>query len=370
MARKKDYIIENPPEDLGVKLYSYGDADGKNKKASAEKPWRSPPGIFLLAVLAFLVFWFFYSLIYAFVHGNAAVALIYHLDGLFALVVCGTIIIASVFKLWVKIGRWALNRGMVRRSEAAQAEQQVDMMEAAYDKMEQPAPFIEIYGSFLRATDNDGKIKVFDFENIRQVEAFKRGGKYKLALRFLPYGFEFLSVLLPKRDIKKLQALLGEKFKLFTTDSADETVRKAYRAAAKETGGVRVGVVIIGILCAAVGGGVIAMHFYLSAQIPIALGAFFMAGGVLLTFVAFEHNPVVKTFFIPFIFGGIFCVIPPLFCGIIADGQGISLPASLGEFLASFTGLYCGVLFLCCLGLMFIVVAFTNLVKYIKTGEY
>lgn len=370
MARKKDYLIEDAPEDLGVKLYSYGDTEGKNKKTSTEKPWRSPPGIFLLAVLAFLVFWFFYSLIYAFVHGNAAVALITHLDGLFALIVCGAIVIASVFKLWVKIGRWALNRGMVRASEAAQAEQHVEIMEAAYDKMELPAPFIEIYGNFIRATDNDGKIKVFDFEKIKQVEAFKRGGKYKLAIRFLPYGFEFLSVLLPKRELKKLEELLGEKFKLFTTDSADEAMRKAYRQAARETGSVRVGVVIMGVLCAAVGGVVIALHFYIAEQIPIALGAFFMAGGVLLGFVAFEHHPVVHTFIIPFIFGGIFCVIPPLFCGIITDAQGGALPATFGEFLASFSGLYCGVFFLCALGLLFIVVAFTNLVKYIKTGEY
>lgn len=73
-----------------------------------------------------------------------------------------------------------------------------------------------------------------------------------------------------------------------------------------EIEGAQIGGLVMGFICAATGGGVIALHYCVNKQIPMPLGIFFIVGGLLAMLTTFSSVAVVKVFAIPFMFGLLF----------------------------------------------------------------
>lgn len=381
MSRKKkeEFVLSNPPEDLGIREYAFGQTVNKQKlKGSAKigerkKVWRSPASIYMIVLCVFLTFWFLYSLIAALVKGGGTVEiLVEFLTSFMALVVCVGIIICTVFGLWGRLAQFALNHGMVKRSEVESVEESAEIAEEAYEKASAPDPFFEVYGDYIRATDGES-IKVINRAGVQKVKAFERCGGCYIAIisdgEICTYDFVWLHGLqMPMREVKKLKELFGDKLEIEPLVSGED--RKRARRGRRSFSGFNIAPLVVGLICAAVGGGVIALHFCLAESIPIVLGAFFIAGGVLFACVAFEGVPVVKVFVVPLVFGGIMSFIPALFLGIIAEGNGIPLIfTSVHQFLCSFNALFCAVAFLEGIGVLILIIAFYNLYKYIRYGD-
>ena len=134
-----------------------------------------------------------------------------------------------------------------------------------------------------------------------------------------------------------------------------------------EIEGAQIGGLVMGFICAAAGGGVIALHYCVNKQIPMPLGIFFIVGGLLAMLTAFSSVAVVKVFAIPFMFGLLFAGFPFMFVFSVAQSEGIKvvLP-TFHEFLCSFSPIYAGIFFIAGLGILFILIAFVQLFKYLK----
>lgn len=371
-------MLETPPEDLGVKLYGFGKT-GKNeinaKTGERAKTWRSPAAIYLYFVAAFLVFWFLYTVIDEAQYGGGVAGKDLILD-LFALGVCLLIIFLSVFKLWGKFGRFALKHNLVRNSERADVENSTEMMENYYEKLDcpEPKPVLEVYEDYIRVTDG-ADVKVLRRSGVKRIIAYRTGRECLFTI--ISYDAEFVTckgLRLPVREVKKLQNIFGAKLEIQSLYGSEEEKSSAKERRSEFFEDFDVthrGGLVMGLIAVAAGCGVIALHYTLAENIPAELGAFFITVGVLVVFTAFDFVPVVKAFIIPLFFGCVFAVFPILICLIIDNANGVQLPfSSLQEFFTSFRPLYCAVAFLEALGVPIIITAFSQLIKYIKYGEY
>lgn len=378
-TKKQEFVLSEPPEDLGRKVYSFGRTakNGKtnNNAATGErkKTWRSPAGIYMLALGALLTFWFLYSLIAALVNNSGGwVVLLNFGTGFMVLFVCLVIIICSVFGLWGKLTRFALNHRMVKSTDVESVEESAEMAEEAYEKAQMPTPVFEVYDDYIRATDNY-ETKIMNRAGVKKVKAFQRSGGCYLAIisdgEICTYDFVWLHGLqIPKREVKKLKEVFGDKLEIEPLVSEEDKKRARREGYSIRT--FNVAPLYAGFLCAAAGGGIIAIHFLLAESVPIALGAFFIAGGAVFMFAAFESVPVIKVFVIPLLFGCVFAGMPIALTITIASANGISITfTSVHQFLCSFNGPLCGIAFLEAMGVLILGIAFYNLYKYIRYGE-
>ncbi len=359
------------PEDLGVKQYGFvqgGKKLNNAKTGERKKLWRSPASIYLFVISAFLTFWFLYTFIAAIIRDGAR-AISYCLDDFFALATCLVLIFLTVFKVWGKFARFALSHGLVKNRERAYVESGAEMIEATYEKLEKEPPVFEVYENYIRATDGE-TVKTFDRAQVVKIIAYKTCGQCIINL-VLKSGLSSEVVMLkdlriPLREANKLKAFFGDKLSIEPLFSPAEEKENA-----KIDFDVNWIAIIMGLITLAAGGGVLALHYVLAESIPVALGAFFMAGGVLIVFTGLLSLPIVKAFIIPLICGGVFITIPWQFCKIIAEANGIPLVfTSVDNFLSSFNALFCAVAFLAAIGLLFVGKAFGGLFKYIKYKEY
>ena len=371
-----------PPEDLGAKRYAFGQTlktkktDNGRYVGKRNKIWRSPAAVYMFVVAALLVFWFFYSFIAALANGGGWQTLLDYLSDFFALAVCVAIVICTAFGLWGKLARFALEHGMVKKRDIAQVEATAEMTEAAYEKAQEPSPVFEVYDGYIRASDK-GVISIYDRDGIKKIKAYEIIGYYCIAMTSKEeYGFNFVclhGLKLPLREVKKLKKIFGDIMVIEPNKDGAAVKKRKHQKVERERadwGSVKAGGIVMGLICALAGGGVIALHFYLAEGIPIVLGAFFIAGGALAIFTSFDSVPVVRVFVIPLFFGGILSVIPALFAKIIAEGSDITTAfTSVHHFLCSFNALYCAVGFLEAIGLLVLIFAFYSLIKFIKYGE-
>ena len=124
---------------------------------------------------------------------------------------------------------------------------------------------------------------------------------------------------------------------------------------------------VMGFICSAVGGLVVALHFCVNEQIPYPLGIFFIVGGLLVMSTVLSNMPVFKVFVIPLLFSIIFMGFPFMFVFSVSQSEQtpLSLP-TLHQFLCSFTPLSGVIFFLAGIGFMFFLLSFYNLFKYLK----
>ena len=375
--KKNSIVLENIPEDLGVKLYGFGKSTKKeiNAKTGERKQfWRSPGAIYLYVVAAFLVFWFLYTVITDALEVGVQ-AITSRIADVFALVVCLLIIFLSVFKLWGKFARFALRHNLVKNGARAEVADSAEMMENYYEKMDHPdpQPVFEVYEEYIRVTDG-ADVKVLRRSGVKRIIAYQTGRECLFSI--VSYNTEFITckgLRLPLREAKKLKNVFGASFEiqpLYGPDDEKGSVKSKLGEFFADFDAKHIGGLVMGLIAVAAGGGVIALHYTVAENIPAELGAFFITVGVLVVFTAFDFVPVVKVFIIPLFFGCVFAVFPILICLVIDNANNVSLPfSSLQEFLTSFNPLYCGAAFLESLSVPIIISAFVKLVKYIKYGE-
>ena len=115
MEYRESYEVNYLPEDAGKVLYEKDNSKTQydSPKGHAKRTLRSPQGIVMLLVAAFLLFWFLYSFISAAVEGDPVQALIEYWPHFIGLVAAVAIIICSVFGLWGKFIRFAFRRNLV-----------------------------------------------------------------------------------------------------------------------------------------------------------------------------------------------------------------------------------------------------------------
>ena len=375
MAKKKvSFVLSAEPEDLGVMEYAFGQGEKRNNEKTGEraKTWRSPYAIFLYIVSAFLVFWFLYTVIADAVRGGVKTVLAHGVD-FFALGVCLAIIFLSVFKGWAKFARFALRHNLVKSNERASVESSAEMMEETYENLEKEPPVFEVYENCVRATDGLA-VKVFDRAHIGKITAHTSHGQCFFSIEAdeecISQVVWLFDVKLPLRELKKLQAVFGDKLSVEPLGGSTDENKAGHNKWRENLDEVNWPGIIMGFITFAVGCGVLALHYYLAESIPVALGAFFILGGVLVFFTGLASVPAVKVFIIPLLFGGIFIAIPFQFCKLIAGEEVIAYTfASASNFFSSFNAMYCAAFFLAAIGGVAVISAFVGLVKYIKYGE-
>lgn len=93
-----------PEKGLGEWLYGYTASNSvyADSTGNTDKYWKHPLGIFLLFVLAFLLFWFVYTIVFAAINGGSVLS---HASDAFAVFVMAAIILLSVFGGWGHLTR-------------------------------------------------------------------------------------------------------------------------------------------------------------------------------------------------------------------------------------------------------------------------
>ncbi len=361
MEYRESFEVKYLPEDAGKVLYEKDNSKTQydSPKGHAKRTLRSPQGIVMLLVAAFLLFWFLYSFISAAVEGDPVQALIEYWPHFIGLVAADAIIILSVFGLWGKFIRFAFRRNLVSRQNpnVRALEEEVEQAEANIANRNA----ITIYENYVEVVSS-GRTKIFDRSQINRVTVEKYESVFTLEFEFFGDKTVWIdSPELPLTDLYIIKQIFGKRNVHVVKDSEpQEKVRD-------QIGGTQIGGMVMGIICALAGGGVLALHYTVAEDIPIFLGAFFIVGGVLVFFTTLSHVPVVRAFLIPFLFGVIFTVFP-IFIGlvVVCNGQ-IALPwLSVQEFFCSFSGVWAAVLLLSTVGIILIIHSIKELIAYIQ----
>ena len=368
-------VLENPPEDLGKKVYGFGKTKKKiNAKTGGRKQvWRSPAAIYLYIVSAFLLFWFLYTVISDALQGGAK-TLLGHIGDFIVLAVCLLIVFLSMFKLWGKFLRFAAGHKLVRNS--AEVADDAEMMENYYDSLEYDGidktdkPVFEVYEDYIRVTDGD-KVKVVRRSGVSLITARTMDKDFFVTI--VSYNMEFVScngVRLPLRELKKLKAVFGSKLEikpLYGSEDKKGGAKEKWNEFRENFDTTRIAGLVMGIIAVLVGFAVIGLHYVPGSTIPAEGGAIFIGIGAIVICTAFSFVPVVLAFIIPLFFGCMFVVFPVVLCLLVSNTTGVPLPfSSLQEFLTSFSMLYCASAFFIAMGGLLIIAAFYRLNVYLK----
>lgn len=299
-------------------LYVYGEGKNKNFKQAL----LSPAGIFCVLFAVFMIVWFLCDTVAAGRTVGFGNALRSNLFGLFALLTCCFILLIS-----------ALGAGRKKKTPNGNV--------------------IRIGAEDIVIIRAGKKINLFRSE-LTCVALEKRKDGYRLRFSLADGREEEFPDLLPLFDLPRLYRLFGS----FLTVN----VPPKEKTGEKKTDGVRIAMICFLSLPILAGIAVIAL-FACGWNIPFILGVFFLlSGGVLLCSVS--HNALIKNCFLPLFAGSAFTVAPSGFALEIAQRKGIA--ASLAELFAGFpfTPLHCGVVFLTAVGLIGIIQAIVNFIRY------
>lgn len=362
MQDREGFEVKYPPQDLGKVLYFKDNSKTQYDayKGQAKRALRSPQGIVMLFVAVFLLFWFLYSFINAMIMGDPAKTALEYLPHILALVASEAIIICSVFGLWGKFVRFAFRKNLVSRREP-----NVRALEEELAQVEENAGHenaVTIYENYVEVKKL-GERKVYDRSEIRKVTVKNGGNFFTLAFDFYCGRTVYVDFLeIPLTDLYIIKKIFGKHNVYVTSYTAKYDNQERF-----SINGTQIGGMVMGIICALAGGGVIALHYLVEESIPVFLGAFFIVGGVLVFFTTLSHIPVVRAFLIPFLFGVFFTVFP-VFIGLVVVNDGkIVLPwRSAQEFFCSFSGVWAVVLLLVTVGIILIIHSIKELIAYIK----
>ena len=378
MSKKYEYhpfIITDPPEELRGWQYGVDNSKTQYDMQNGQKApgFKSPFSIYMFALIAFMLFWCIYSLVFAF-KNNTPIAMILanFMPSIFVIFVCGLIVVMSVFGLWGKFTRWALKKNMVSNKDGARARLEAEV-NAADDNIGKEKA-LNIYEEYIEVI-NYGNRQVLDRGLLREVLIKKYGMRCTVYFTSMRGECVIAYADVPSSDIHQLNKIFGdmckvEKYGNRKTKSDKEL--SVFEAANYERGkfewdGGKVAGLVMGFICSAVGGLIVALHFLVTEQMPYPLGIFFIVGGLLVMSTVLSNMPVFKVFVIPLLFSIIFMGFPFMFVFSVSQSEGtqVVLP-TFHEFLCSFTPLSGGIFFLAGIGLMFFLLSFYNLFKYLK----
>lgn len=369
---EKFYIDE--PSDAGIPIFetdnSKTEFDGK--KLHFKQVMSTPVGIYLFAVAVFLVFWYLYSFITAVVNYENFVRLAELIPSFFLLAVIELILFVTMFGLWGNLARYALRTNAVHREDRRRIEAQVEEADRNADRKYA----LYIYKKYVNII-NFGKSRWLNRSVIKRVTLQKAGSGYRTAIYSIRGEWEYSHADIKKEDAYKLKEIFGDMLEVEKPRKVKKEKFNDYEYPdkydfepnpLKETfTGNHLAGLIMGFIAAAVGGVVIMLHFKVNRQIPWGIGAFFVGGGVLVMFTAFESFAFVKIFLIPCLFGAFFVAGPIFLLLAIYGDKGTPLPiSSLHEFLSSFSPVFAGMCFLMSIGVLILISAITQLIKYIK----
>ncbi len=362
--------MDDPPENLYG--WKYGVDDSKTQfdlhKGQKAAVLKSPMAIYMLALAAFLLFWFTYSFVNAAITEGNVYVIVKFLPSFFVTAVCVAIVFLTVFGVWGKFVRWTLKKKMTG-GEATDVRILQAQTEAA-DENQGRECALNVYEDFIEVTNN-GTRQVLDRGLLRSVKIKKHGRFCRAEFISLRGESVYSDAEIPASDVHRLKEIFGgvctvEKAKRFKGE-AQVHVEPHYEKADFSFGGGKVAGIVMGFICAAVGGAVIALHYCVDARIPQFLGMFFMAGGVLVVAAVFSELAIVKEFIIPFLFGAIFTGFPFMLVFSVAQSEGVAVTfPTFHEFLCSFSPLNGGMFFLAGMGLMLVIYSFVRLFKYLR----
>lgn len=377
--RSRSFKTDERPDDLGKLIYEFDDSHtaydmSKDRRKRIPK---SPGGIFMLCILAFLAGWFLYSFINVTVSSGFLMALLTHLSGFFVLFVAGAIIVLSAFGLWGKFARFAFKHKLARGKNAADR-RQLEQLEEQLEEADERKPLrnaISIYEDYIVIVNN-GNEKVYDRSRLRGVRLTKYGYGKKVTFTSELGDSAYASAVLNREAVTEINRIFRDyiikpikyKYKEPKDRYKHERVRKVRDWQCNTSAGTLVGLTFFMLVIMGVGITLILLHCYVTAQIPVFLGIFFLAGGVLGMFTVYEFVPIIKAFFIPFGFGVLLSVCPMGLLSTIFGAQGIAF--TLKSVFGIFSPLSAGIVFLSLMGLLILLYSFVALYKYIRYGDY
>lgn len=373
------FIVKDPPQELSGWKYGVDNSKTQYDLQNGQKAvgLKSPASVYMLALIAFMVFWYIYSLVFAIkdcvdASQSIAVVIATFVPSFFIIFVCAFIVIMSVFGLWGKFSRWALRKNMVSNRNGDRARLQAEMDAADQNLGVENA--LNIYEDYVEVI-NYGNRQVLDRGLLREVLIKKYGTRCTVYFTSMRGECVIAYADVPASDIHQINKIFGDMCKV-------EKYGKRKRESDKEPGvfeamnyekgkfvwdSGKVAGLVMGFICSAVGGVVVALHFCVTEQIPYPLGIFFIIGGLLVMSTVLSNMPVFKVFVIPLLFSIIFMGFPLMFVFSVSQSEQapVVLP-TFHEFLCSFTPLSGGIFFIAGIGFMLFLYSFYSLFKYLK----
>ncbi len=373
------FKLNEIPKDLGNLIFECDDSqtmyDMSDDKRKAM--FRSPAMYVLLAILAFMIGWYVYSLVSMSLREGFLTAFVSHLSGLMLLAVAGAILVISAFGLWGKFMRFAFKKDLVRAHGSDGARMRALKQEIEETDARKPVRnALSIYEDYIVVV-RKGKIAAYARSAVSGVSVRSFGMDRKVV--FVSESGEKAFFVVSQDNAREIRRIFNDlliespQYDELMKKSAENRRRDPKKARTKtkwhcdKSRGAMAGLTLFMLIPMGAGAAVIALHYYVNAQIPMFLDVFFIMGGVIGLFSVYSFIPVVHTFVMPFSFGVMLTVAPMGILGAIYSAEEIVFTFS--EIFKVFTPLNAGFVFLTLMGVFAVLYSFYALYKFIRYGD-
>ena len=341
--------------DFGEVLYEKSNAksmyDAKTGKVGA-KGWATRIYMILLGIGLFG--WFLYSLFTAISQHGVGIALVNHLAALFVLLVCELILLLSAFGGWGKFARFAIKNNLTRKRgiEGVQTRKLAEELATA-DANKDNENAIRIYREYVVVVNNGEAttLKQSDLKNVR-CDAQPRG--YQLTFELYDGKEIVANLLVPIHDLP----IVKKHFDRFE-----------YTPVERDKGYFRKKLPTIAFAClpVVIGVALVVLHFVVLPDMPLILGLFFAAVGLIVVLAQFGDVAIVQHGIIPICFGLLFTALPFGIMFTIANlTANAEEPLTIAEMLTNFTPIHAGLGLFLGLGPMMIIAGISGIVDCVR----
>ena len=310
--------------DCGELLWEWSNAqtmyDRRVRQTGKQKLLARAYAVFILAGM---LGWFLYSFITTCIQGGFLSAFLYHLPAVFGIIACGLILLLSTFGLWGKFLRFALRKGLTDNShESRQLAEQVRL--ADENRAEENA--VRIYPDYI-VVINKGKKMILDRAQLRRIVCTR--GKDSLTLSFHGRDEYYNAYAqIPAAEFPAINKLLRD---LLDVQSAtEEGGEKETQTHAPVQN--KVPVILFLLIFVGAGAAVIALHYTVIPDVPVLLGAAFIAVACILILALFSEHAVIGKGIVPLLLGLLFTAIPVATAFTVAHYMRVSFVSLLERF--------------------------------------
>lgn len=336
-------------QDFGVVLFEKSNAkhvlDAPTGKVGA-KGWVTRIYMILLGVGLFA--WFLYSLIHAASDPETGVgaAIVSHIASFFVLFVAEFILMLTAFGAWGKFTRSALKKGLARqRGMAGVQNRQLEAEFAEADENKANECAIRVYRD-VTVVVNDGVETLIHREELQRVRCEKTQRGFQLIFERYSEQPVVASLCLPLTDLPQVK----KHFDNFE-----------YTPAAREKGYFkqRLPMMAFMIVPVLIGVAIIVVHSLVLPDMPLIIGAGFLAIGLLLVLTQFSDVAVIGNGVIPIGAGLIFAGLPVAIALTVAD---MAESVSIASLFSYFSPLHAGLSLFLGLGPVMIIAGVAGIV--------
>lgn len=276
------------------------------------------------------------------------------LVGGLAVFVFDLVLILSVFNLWQKFAK------KFHRHVPSSSLEQIEAMEREQMRVETEIERITggdeiwLYNDEIVIVSH-GIPRTVPLSQVQKVKLLRTGGKYLVTVTDAKRVY---SCVVPVR--RNMLKIFRQHLYCPVVAEKQKVPRERRRI---EIDKEMIGGIVMGLICVGVGAGVIAMHYCLSAEIPVFLGLFFICGGLIVSVgVPLGQYKAGDKVIVPLLFGMAFLVFSVGFLAFMVGEKqtGTLLKLFVAE---SYTISLIG---FALLGGFFVVTALCNLAKLIK----